>query len=135
MIVHSIDIRIRYSETDQMQYVYYGNYAQYFEMGRAEWLRQLGISYKDIEDSGVMLPVIDLQIKYHKPATYDEVITLTSKVTKKPSVKIEFEHTIHNQKKELLTTGKSVLVFMDMKKNKPTRPPAQILEITASYFN
>lgn len=134
MISHSITIRVRYSETDQMKYVYYGNYAQYFEIGRAEWLRNLGISYKSLEDSGIMLPVIDLHIKYLKPATYDDLITLTSKVTKLPSAKITFEHSIYNTAQELLTTGESSLVFIDIKKNKPTRVPNGILELMKPYF-
>lgn len=135
MIEHSINIRVRYSETDQMHYVYYGNYAQYFEMGRAEWLRNLGITYKNIEDSGIMLPVLDLHIRYHKPATYDELLKLTTKVVKKPTVKIEFEHSICNQDNELLTSGKSILVFIDKKRNRPTRVPAYFLDIIKPFFS
>lgn len=134
MLAHTINIRVRYSETDQMKYVYYGNYAQYFELGRAEWLRNLGISYKDMEDSGIMLPVIDLHIKYFKPATYDDLISLTSKVAKLPSAKITFEHCIYNEQKELLTTGESTLVFIDIKKNKPTRVPQYILDLMKPFI-
>lgn len=134
MITHSINIRVRYSETDQMKYVYYGNYAQYFEIGRAEWLRNLGISYKSLEESGIMLPVIDLHISYLKPATYDDLITLTSQVKKLPSAKITFEHYLYNASQELLTTGESTLVFIDIKRNKPTRVPNTILELMKPYF-
>lgn len=134
MLAHTINIRVRYSETDQMKYVYYGNYAQYFELGRAEWLRNLGTSYKSMEDSGIMLPVIDLHIKYYKPALYDDLLTLTNKVTALPSAKITFEHQVFNEQKELLTTGESTLVFFDIKKNKPTRVPQYILDLMKPYF-
>lgn len=134
MLEHTINIRVRYSETDQMKYVYYGNYAQYFELGRAEWLRNLGTSYKIMEDSGIMLPVIDLHVKYYKPALYDDFLTLTNNVKSLPSAKITFEHRIYNQTKELLTTGESTLVFFDIKRNKPTRAPKYIIDLMKPFF-
>ncbi len=134
MLNNEINFRVRYSETDQMGYVYYGNYAQYFEVGRVEWLRKLGISYKTMEDNGIMLPVLDLQIKYLKPAKYDALLTLKTTLIKMPSVKIEFAYEIINQQKELLTTGHTTLVFIDMKRNRPTKAPQLILEKVAPYF-
>ena len=118
-----------------MGYVYYGNYAQYFEMGRVEWLRNLGVSYKRMEDSGIMLPVLKLKINYLNPAKYDDLLTLKTTLLKKPTVRIEFDFKIFDEKKELLTEGYTSLVFIDMKKNKPTRPPNYILEKTSALFN
>ena len=125
MITNQTKLRVRYGETDQMGYVYYGNYAQYFEVGRVEWLRALGASYKSLEESGIMLPVIELNINYLKPARYDDLLTITTILSKKPLVKIEFDFEVRNEKDELLTTGYTSLVFMDMKKNKPIKAPSQ----------
>lgn len=120
--------RVRYGETDQMGYAYYGVYAQYFEMGRVEWLRSMGVSYKSMEESGVMLPVVDLNVKYLRPAKYDDLLTIKTTITKIPSVKIEFTYEIVNQNNELLTTGYTSLVFIDMERNKPTRCPDYLLD-------
>jgi len=123
-----IQFRVRYGETDQMGFVYYGNYAQYFEMGRTEWMRKLGITYKKMEENGIMLPVMNLNINYLKPAKYDDLLTLKTTLIKIPSAKIEFSYEIYNEEKELLTTGKTTLVFVNMKTNKPTRAPEYIIE-------
>jgi acyl-CoA thioester hydrolase len=135
MLTHNIQIRVRYGETDQMGYVYYGNYAQYFEMGRVEWLRNLGVSYKRMEDSGIMLPVLNLNINYLNPAKYDDLLTLQTTLLKKPTVRIEFDFKLYNEQKEILTEGYTSLVFIDMKKNKPTRAPNYILEKTNPLFD
>lgn len=121
-------IRIRYGETDQMGVVYHGNYPQYLEIGRIEWLRDMGISYKSMEESGVMLPVISLSIKYIKSATYDDVIEVITKLKKEPVVKIEFDYEITNEKKELIAIANTVLAFIDKKKQKPIKCPDYILE-------
>ena len=126
---HEIKTRVRYSETDQMGVVYHGNYAQYFEMGRVEWLRNMGISYKWMEDNGIMLPVVSLTMNYKKPARYDDLLTIKTKMLKLSSVKIEFDYEITNENNELLTTGYSVLVFVDMKTGRPTAPPNYILDL------
>ncbi len=128
MLTHELKIRVRYGETDQMGYVYYGNYAQYFEMGRVEWLRNLNVSYKSMENSGVMLPVLNLNVNYLKPAKYDDLLTLKTTLKKNPTVRIEFDFEVYNEKAELLTTGYASLVFIDMKKNKPIRCPKYLLE-------
>lgn len=124
---HETQIRVRYGETDQMAYVYYGNYAQYFEVARVEWLRSFGISYKKLEEQGIMLPVLKLEVNYHKPGKYDDLLTIKTTVKKKPSVRIEFHFEIYNEQKELLTTGFTSLVFIDMKRNRPTKGPESIL--------
>ena len=123
-----IEFRVRYGETDQMGVVYHGNYAQYFEMGRTGWLREMGFSYRALEESGIMLPVISLSINYKKPARYDDLIKVKTTLVKLPSVTIEFNYEIVNEKNEILTIGNSVLVFIDTSKNKPTKCPDYILD-------
>ncbi len=125
---HYSNIRVRYAETDQMGVVYHGNYAQYFEIGRTEWLRSLGVSYKSMEKNGVMLPVISLNCSFKKSALYDDQLTVKTILRKKPAVKIEFDYEITNQNQELLCTGSATLAFIDIKTKKPTRCPAYILD-------
>jgi acyl-CoA thioester hydrolase len=120
---HEFYVRVRYAETDQMGVVYHGNYAQYFEMGRVEWLRNLGISYKWMEENGVMLPVVSLELNYKKPARYDDVLRIKTKLKSQSTVKIEFDYEIYNEQNQLLTTGYSMLVFVDMKTGRPIIPP------------
>lgn len=120
--------RVRYSETDQMGVVYHGNYAQYFELGRTEWLRSLGITYKDMENNGIMLPVISLNFNFLKSALYDDVLTIETTIKKKPLVKIEFDYLITNQNNEKICSGNSVLAFINMKTGKPMKCPDNILD-------
>jgi acyl-CoA thioester hydrolase len=124
----STKTRVRYSETDQMGVVYHGNYAQFFELGRTEWLRKLGITYKDMEISGIMLPVISLSYNFIKPAKYDDVLTIQTILLKKPMVKIVFDYKITNQHDQLICTGNSVLAFIKTENNKPTSCPNYLLE-------
>ena len=123
-----IQIRVRYGETDQMGVVYHGNYPLYLEMGRIEWLRKIGVSYKKMEENGVMLPVVSMSLNYKKSAGYDDVINVKTQLKKPPTVKIEFDYEITNEAGEILTTANVILVFIDMKTNKPTRPPHYIFE-------
>lgn len=123
-----IQIRVRYGETDQMGIVYHGNYALYLEMGRIEWLRKLGISYKNMEENGVMLPVVSLNINYKKSAVYDDVINVKTQLKNTPSARIEFEYEITNEQGEILTLASTTLVFIDMKTNRPMRAPQYILD-------
>lgn len=126
MRIHEFKVRVRYSETDQMGVVYHGNYAQYFEMGRVEWLRNMGVSYKWMEETGIMLPVVSLTMNYKKPARYDDLITVKTIFKSQTSVKIEFDYEIYNEEDELLTIAHSVLVFVDMKTGRPVVPPDYI---------
>ena len=123
----STNIRVRYGETDQMGVVYHGNYATYFEVARTEWLRNLGVTYKDLENNGIMLPVISLSFNFVKSAKYDDLLTISVFLKKRPLVKIEFDYEIYNQNKEKISTGNSVLAFIDMKTNKPIKCPDYIL--------
>ena len=126
MKIYNLELRVRYSETDQMGVVYHGNYAQYFEMGRVEWLRNTGISYKWMEDNGVMLPVVSLSMNYKKPARYDDLLTVKTILKSQSSVKIEFDYEIYNEQNELLTIANSILVFVDMKTGRPMVPPQYV---------
>ena len=130
MVIKSdeIEIRVRYGETDQMGVVYHGNYAQYLEMGRIEWLRKLGVSYKKMEEEGIMLPVLSLSINFKKSACYDDVVKVKTQLHKMPSVRIEFDYEITNEKGEILTTANTVLVFVNMKNGKPMRCPKYLLD-------
>ncbi|KQC28862.1 acyl-CoA thioesterase [Flagellimonas eckloniae] len=128
MRLNSFSFRVRYGETDQMGVVYHGNYAQYLELGRIEWLRALGVSYRKMEENGIMLPVISLQIDYKKSALYDDLITVETCIKKQPMVKIEFDYKIYNEAKELLATANTVLAFMDKQTNRPIKCPEYILD-------
>ena len=122
-------LRTRYAETDQMGVVYYGNYPQYLELGRVEWLRSIGFTYKAMEEEGIMMPVVSLQIQYKKPALYDELITIRTKLKELPSTKIEFDYEILNEKGELRSTANTVLVFVDAKTFRPVRCPEKVLKL------
>lgn len=135
MLVASTKIRVRYGETDQMGVVYHGNYALYLEMARTEALRQIGITYKSIEESGVMMPVVNLTINYKKPARYDDELTVKAIFRSMPTVKSVIEYEIWNEASELLGTGETTLVFVDMKTNKVTRCPEALADKFAPFFN
>ncbi|MBS9463116.1 acyl-CoA thioesterase [Flagellimonas sp. 389] len=128
MLKNSFSFRVRYVETDQMGVVYHGNYAQYLELGRVEWLRSLGTTYRSMEENGIILPVISLQIKYKKSALYDDLITVETEIKKPPLVKIEFDYKIYNESRELLAEANTVLAFMDKNTNRPVKCPDHILE-------
>jgi len=135
MYEFNTQVRVRYAEADPMNVVYYGNYAQYFEVGRVESLRNLGISYKGIEDMGIMLPVVELNIKYLRPAKYDDLLTIKSQIKELPTDhKIIFDQEIYNEEGKLLTIGKVKLYFMDSKLGKRASMPTSMLEKLSSYF-
>jgi acyl-CoA thioester hydrolase len=120
-------IRVRYGETDQMSFVYYGVYAQYYEVGRVELLRSLGLSYKEIEAMGFALPVVNMNIKYKKPAFYDDELTIRTTIKELPSAKITFHYETLNEKGELLNVGEVILVFINKKTGKPCFAPDVIM--------
>jgi len=134
MKFNEISFRVRYAETDQMGVVYHGNYAQYFEMGRVEWLRKFGISYKSMEENGTMLPVISLQVNYKKPILYDDLITVRTMLTKTPAVKIEFDFEIYNESGEILANAKVILAFIDINRNRPIKCPEYVMNAIKSSF-
>ena len=123
-----IQIRVRYGETDQMGIVHHSNYALYLEMARIEWLRKLGISYKKMEKDGFILPVVSLALNFKKSAYYDDVIKVKTQLKKMPLATIEFDYEITNEQGEILTLGNTILAFINMKTNRPTRCPKFILD-------
>ena len=121
-------LRVRYGETDQMVVVYHGNYAPYLEQGRTEWLRDLGFSYKWLEENGIHLPVVNMTINYKRPAHYDDLITVTTTLKSIPTFKIEFLYEIHNQDGQLLVKASTSLVFINSVTKKIRRAPSYLLE-------
>jgi acyl-CoA thioester hydrolase len=126
-------IRVRYGETDQMGYCYYGNYAQYFEVGRVEALRGFGLSYKDMEVRGVMLPVLDFQVKYIAPAFYDDLLTIVTKIVSLKGSRLYFEYEVLNEQNELLSVASTTLVFVSKGLMKPIHPPKDFLKIMEDH--
>lgn len=135
MYIHETNIRVRYGETDQMGYMYYGNYAQYYEVGRVEMLRSLGMTYRAMEESGIMMPVLDLRCKYLKPALYDEEITVKVILEKLPGVKIHFKYELFNEQKILINEGETTLAFINIKRNRPCLPPLDFQNKLKQFFN
>lgn len=135
MVQSMFKLRVRYSETDRMGYIYYGNYAQYFEVGRVEAMRKLDMSYKQIEDNGIIMPVRDLHIEYLKPAYYDDELTIETIIPNMPLAKILFEYKIWNEKEELICKGYTNLVFVDPKSGRPMRAPDYFLDRLKPFFN
>ncbi len=128
MDLNKISFRVRYAETDKMGVVYHGNYAQYLEMGRIEWLRNIGVSYKTMEEEGIILPVVALNVNYRKSAFYDDVLTLETTLIEKPLVKISFKYKIYNEANNLLAEATTDLAFVNEKTRKPMKCPDYILE-------
>lgn len=130
---HSIKLRVRYGETDQMGYCYYGNYAQYFEVGRVEALRNVGMSYRDLEESGVMLPVSEFSVKYLYPAKYDDELTITTKITSINGARIHFDYEILNELGKKVSEASTTLVFVKKDTMRPTSPPESFLQLLQSF--
>jgi acyl-CoA thioester hydrolase len=134
MFEFETSIRVRYADTDQMGYMYYGNYAAFFEVARTEMLRSLGLTYRSMEQDGIMMPVLELKSKYIKPAIYDEVIKIKVIINQKPSVRIVFNYEMFNEENQLIHLGETTLVFVNMQKNKPCLPPKNFMEKIETYF-
>jgi acyl-CoA thioester hydrolase len=135
MYKHEIQIRVRYAETDQMGYVYYGHYAAYFEVARVEMLRSLGFSYKKLEEEGVLLPVLTFSIKYIKPAYYDNLLTIKTVIPDAPSARLKFSYETFNEKNEIINTAETTLVFVNKKTGRPTSPPEDLMEAMMVFFD
>ena len=130
MIKHEIKIRPRYAETDQMGMVYYGRYAEYFEVARTECIRSIGIAYAELEKKhNILLPVREFQVKYYKPAYYDDELTIITYIKKFPTVRIRFYYEVYNQNNDFLTEGFAELVFIDGKTRRPVKPPEFFLDL------
>jgi acyl-CoA thioester hydrolase len=127
-LVFSTNIRVRYAETDQMGYCYYGNYASYFEVARVEALRQRGIHYKELEQNGILLPVKKLEITYHQPAKYDDLLEIRTQIVQLEGVRIAFTYKTYNEAGVLLNEAYTLLVFVSAETQKPIAIPAAIFE-------
>jgi acyl-CoA thioester hydrolase len=134
MITGEIKLRVRYSDTDQMGYVYYGRYAIFYEIARVELFRSLGFSYKKLEEEGIGMPVIDMETKYILPIKYDEQIKINTTIENLPSSKISFKYEVYNQNNELANTANTTLTFINLINKKPVRMPAELLDIIKSNF-
>ena len=134
MYIAETKIRVRYGETDQMGVVYHGNYALYFETVRTESLRQIDVTYRALEESGIMMPVVNLTVNYKRPAKYDDLLTLKAIFKSLPTVKTIVDYEMYNEQNELLCTGQTTLVFVDMKTNKVTKCPQFLLDKFTPYF-
>ena len=136
MFASVTQIRIHYALTDQMGIVYHGHYAQFYEIGRTEAIRQLGYTYKDIEGLGVIMPVVDIHSRFLRPAKYDDLITVKTLLKEMPvHHKIIFHSEIYNQDGELLNTGDVTLYFMDRTSKKRCEMPAILKQKLAKYFS
>jgi acyl-CoA thioester hydrolase len=135
MYESSTQVRVRYGETDQMSVVYHGNYVQYFEVGRVEAIRNLGISYKDMEAQGIMMPVIEWQAKFLRPAKYDDLITIKTILKELPEDhRITFHQEVYNEEGKLLTSGKVLLYFMTLPGMQRASMPADLRSKLLPYF-
>ncbi|MES2279437.1 MAG: thioesterase family protein [Bacteroidota bacterium] len=134
MFEHTTKIRVRYGETDQMGYMYYGNYAEFFEVGRVEMLRSVGMTYSSMEQSGIMMPVLELKCKYIRPARYDEEIRVHVIMDKMPGVKIHFRYELFNEKDELIHQAETLLAFINMKTNRPCLPSQEFIDKMKPFF-
>ena len=127
-------VRVRYGETDQMGFVYYGNYAMYYEVARVESLRQLGLTYKELEDGGVMMPVLENKSTFLAPALYDDNLRIVTTIRQMPSVKIIFEYEIFNESGKLIHHGETLLAFVSKSSGKPCRPPEHFQKVLKPFF-
>lgn len=128
-------VRVRYSETDQMGYCYYGNYAAFFEVARVEALRKLGMSYKQMEEDGIAMPVLEYQIKYYKPAFYDDELTIETSITEIPKARIHFTYKTYNAINELINEAKTSLVFVNKTTGRPCMAPEHFLNALAPFYS
>jgi len=136
MYSHDVTIRVRYGETDQMGYLYYGNYAEYFEVGRVELIRSLGLSYKELEEvHGIWLPVVSLEMRFVRPAYYDDLLTVRSTLKEMPDEHITFHVEILNEKRKLVNSGRVRLCFFDAKSKKVVMAPDFLLERLRPAFD
>ncbi len=134
MFCSETSIRVRYGETDKMGYMYYGHYPEYFEVSRTEMIRSLGLSYREIEEMGIIMPVRSLRVEYKIPALYDEMLIVKSCLSKLPEIKLDIDYEIYNQKNQIICTGNSILAFVDAKTRRPRRAPDFFIEAVRKYF-
>ncbi len=136
MYLAKTEIRVRYGETDQMGYLYYGNYALYYEVGRTDAIRKLGLTYKEMEQTGILMPVASLKVDYLRPVLYDDLITVHTIIKEMPqSSKIEFHSELYNESGKLVNKGITTLVFYNQDEKKTVNMPEKLGQLLAPYFN
>ena len=135
MFQHEVKVRVRYAETDQMGYVYYGNYATYFEVGRVEAMRAAGFSYKEMEDRGIMMPVLNLQVNYLSPGRYDEELIVKVTIPSMPTLKIRFEYECTGEDGRKICTGETTLVWVNKETGRPVRMPEDLMKLLGRHFD
>jgi acyl-CoA thioester hydrolase len=131
---HRTQLRVRYAEVDRMNYVYYGNYAQYYEIGRVEAMRSLGLDYAGMEEDGIMMPVVKMDCNYHRPLRYDQLVTVVTRITSMPRARIDFHYELQDDAGEVLNSGMTQLVFVHRDTMRPTRAPQYFLDALRSYL-
>ena len=134
MLTYEVKIRVRYKETDAMGVVHHSNYVNYYEVVRTEMLRELGTTYKELESSGMMLPIHEVKMNYYTPAYYDDLLTVKLMMKQMPGVRLIFDHEIFNEQGVLINTGQVVLVFINAATRKACRAPKALIDIFANYF-
>jgi acyl-CoA thioester hydrolase len=127
-------IRVRYGETDQMGYVYYGYYAMYYEVARVEALRRLGLTYREIEAMGIIMPVLENHSKFLQAGKYDELLRIVTTIKERPTVRITFQYDIYNEENKLIHQGQSMLAFVDQHSGRPCRPPHAMMTVLEPFF-
>lgn len=132
--IQKTTLRVRYGETDQMGYCYYGNYAQYFEVGRVEALRTIGMNYRDLEESGIMLPVSEFHVNYHSPAKYDDELIISTKITSIIGPRIVFDYEISNESGKLISSASTTLVFVKKETMRPTAPVEEFIKLLEPFI-
>ncbi|MEY4629158.1 MAG: hypothetical protein RLZZ595_1484 [Bacteroidota bacterium] len=136
MFSFDTQVRVRYADTDQMQVVYHAKFIEYFEVGRTDAMRSLGITYKDVEHAGIVMPVVGVDCKFIRPALYDDLLTIRTLLLQLPKDhKIEFHQEVYNEKNELLCKGKVALYFMEKASFQKTPMPMMLVEKLEPFFN
>jgi acyl-CoA thioester hydrolase len=134
MFQHEVQLRVRYADTDQMGFVYYGNYAAFYEVARVESFRNLGFSYKNLESNGIGMPVLNMQSSYHAPARYDDLLKIIIKIPEMPRARLRYEYEIYNEEAKLLNTGETTLAFINMSNGRPVKMPEDLKALISTYF-
>lgn len=135
MYEFSTSIRVRYAETDQMGFVYYGHYAAYYEVARVEALRSLGLTYRSLEEDGILMPVVENKSKYIRPARYDDLLRITVRIVELPQKRIKFNYEIYNESDALINVGETLLAFVDRESGKACAAPPDIVEVLKPFFD
>ena len=134
MYSHTSEIRVRYGETDQMRYLHHSNYARYYEIARVECLRSLGISYCEMEQSGILMPIIKMEAVFKQPAFYDDLLAVKASILSMPKTRLHLSYEFTNQHGVLTHIGQTHLCFVDGEARKPMRCPAPITEKLSPFF-